>query len=367
MNLISRGYNMKLKQYEVESRVEFFSEPIGDIVRRYRTIKKYAYILHDKDPDTSPHYHIYLNFGNSGVDSKLVAEWFGLQESQVNRVKGRATDMLQYLTHANPSQKNKYQYSPSEVVANFDFEEEIRKSKIIGNFGKYSYAYQLEYINSLPIDEKGKEYDKLKKLWDLHCKVMTMNPDRKLEVIFIHGATGTGKTYNAKKIAKKRGYDVCISSASNDPWQDYLGQRCVIADDVRDTNFEFEELLKLLDNDTSSTVQARYGNKVLSCELLILTSSVPLAFWYKSLMFSKREDLKQLYRRITAYVELTETEILLYNAIDDVGRPYGLPYHYKNEVAELKRESKRERTDFSKVFGEIFEEVNFTDYFKENL
>ena len=101
---------MKLKQYEVTSRAEFFTEPIGDILRRYRTIKKYAYILHDKDPDTASHYHIYLNFGNSGVDSKIVAQWFGLQESQVNKIQGRATDMLQYLTHSNDSQKNKYQY-----------------------------------------------------------------------------------------------------------------------------------------------------------------------------------------------------------------------------------------------------------------
>ena len=52
---------MKLKQYEIESRVEYFSEPIGDILRRYKTIKKYAYILHDKDKDTYPHYHIYVN------------------------------------------------------------------------------------------------------------------------------------------------------------------------------------------------------------------------------------------------------------------------------------------------------------------
>ena len=356
---------MKLKQYEVESRVEFFKEPIGDVVRRYRTIKKYAYILHDKDPDTSPHYHIYLNFGGSGVDSKLVAEWFGLQESQVNKVRGRATDMLQYLTHAQPSQRHKYQYSPSEVIANFDFEEEIRKSQIIGNFKEYSYCQQLEYINSLPVDEKPKNYDKLKKLWDLECKIRTLNLDRKLDVIFIYGQTGTGKTYNAKLIAKKRNYDVCISSASNDPWQDYLGQKCVIADDVRDENFKFDELLKLLDNNTSSTVAARYGNKVLCCELLIMTSSVPLAFWYRHFMFNKREDLKQLYRRITAYVELTENEIRYYDKIDDAGRPSGLPIRYKNGVAKLRLDSQVEKTDFSKIFGDIFEEISFEEYLKE--
>ena len=139
---------MKLKQYEIESRVEYFKEPIGDILRRYKTIKKYAYILHDKDKDVSPHYHIYVNFGKSGVDSKIVAQWFGVQESQIERIKGRATDMLLYLTHGQPSQKNKYQYSPSEVVANFDFEAEIEKSKILGDFKKYSYAEQLKPAES---------------------------------------------------------------------------------------------------------------------------------------------------------------------------------------------------------------------------
>ena len=352
---------MKLKQYEVESRVEFFKEPIGDIVRRYKTIKKYAYILHDKDSDTSPHYHIYLNFGNSGVDSKLVAEWFGLQESQVNKVKGRSTDMLQYLTHSNPSQRHKYQYAPSEVIANFDFEEEIKKSKIIGNFAEHSYSQQLEYINTLPVDEKGKNFDKLEKLWKLHCKVLTMNPERNLSVMFIYGATGTGKTYHAKALAKANGFDVCISSAANDPWQDYMGQKCVIADDVRDENFTFEELLKLLDNDTSSTVQARYGNKVLSCELLILTSSIPLAFWYRHLMFSKREDLKQLYRRITSYVELTESEVRLYDGVDEAGRPSGLPLRYKNEVQKLKLQPKK-KIDFAKALGSICEEIPFEEY-----
>ena len=126
---------MYLKHCEVESCVEFFNGDIQEIIKSRKTIKKWAYILHDKD-DAAPHYHIYLNFGDSGVDTKEVAGWFGLQESQVSKVKGRSTDMLLYLTHGNDSQKNKYQYPVSEVVANFDFETEIKNSKILGDFKK---------------------------------------------------------------------------------------------------------------------------------------------------------------------------------------------------------------------------------------
>lgn len=348
---------MKLKQYEVTSRVEFFSEPIGDILRRYRTIKKYAYILHDKDRDTAPHYHIYLNFGNSGVDSKLVAQWFGLQESQVNRIQGRATDMLQYLTHANESQKNKYQYSPSEVVANFDFEEEIKKSKILGNFKEYSYAQQLEYVDSLPVGEKTTAFNKLKKLWELRCEVLMLNPERDIEVMFIYGKTGTGKTFHAKEFAKSRGFDVYVSSSSNDPLQDYRGQKCIILDDARDTTFEFEDYLKLTDNNTASSVKSKYYNKVLMCNLIIITSSVPLQFWFRHMVYNKSEDLKQFYRRINAYVEVTDTEVNVYEALDDCGRPQGFPSVYRNKVARLKAEPKKKKTDFGKAFAAFCEEV----------
>ena len=70
--------NMYLKHCEVVSRVEFFKTDIQETIKSRSTIKKWAYILHDKD-DTAPHYHIYLNFGRSGVDTKQIAEWFGIK------------------------------------------------------------------------------------------------------------------------------------------------------------------------------------------------------------------------------------------------------------------------------------------------
>lgn len=358
---------MKLKQYEIVSRTEYFTEPIGDILRRYKTIKKYAYILHDKDADTSPHYHIYVNFGKSGVDSKIVAQWFGVQESQVERIKGRATDMLLYLTHGQESQKNKYQYSPSEVVANFDFEAEIEKSKILGDFKKYSYAEQLKYIDTLPIAEKKTAFGTLEKLWKIHCQVLSLQPDRDIDVMFIYGMPGTGKTTYAKRFAEGRGYDCCISSSSNDPWQDYLGQKCMILDDARDTTFDkFEDFLKIIDNHTSSSIQARYGNKVFSGELIIITSSVPLSRWYGHLAYNNRENLKQLYRRITAYVEITRDQIAVYDELDDFGRPKGYAAFFRNDIPSLTENPKKKKTDFAEAFASICEYVPVDEVFNKN-
>ena len=347
---------MKLRQYEVTSRVEFFKEPIQDILKRYRSIKKWAYILHDKDRDTSPHYHIYLNFGNTGCESKLVAEWFGLQESQVNKIIGRATDLLQYLTHSNDSQKHKHQYSPSEVVANFDFEGEIERSKILGDFKKYSYAQQLEYVNSLPVSEKTVAFNKLQTLWKLQCQWMMLNPERNIEVVFIQGKGGTGKTYYAKKFLTSRGYDFCVSSSSNDPFQDYLGQKAMILDDLRDTAFEFADLLKILDNNTASSVKSRFANKVFNGEMIVITSTVPLSYWYREFQYSSFDTLHQLYRRISCYVVVTKELVEVYDKIDDRGRPEGVPFAYKNELVSAPKASTK-KTDFGAAFGKICEDA----------
>ena len=130
-----------------------------------------------------------------------------------------------------------------------------------------------------------------------------MHTDRNISVMFVTGKGGTGKTYYAKTIMQKRfGDDFCVSSASNDPWQDYLGQRGMILDDARDRNFDnFADFLKLIDNHTSSSVASRFANKVFNGELIIITSSVPLRYWYKGknskgLYFSlEEEDFVQLY------------------------------------------------------------------------
>ncbi len=357
---------MYLKQCLVTSNVEYFKGEVGDIIKSHKTIKQYAYILHDKDLGQSPHWTIYLNFGNSGVDTKQVGEWFGLQESQVERIKGRKTDALQYLTHSNDTQKHKYQYPVSEITANFDFETEITNSKILGDFDNFSYAEQLDYVNTLPSSERAVAFTKLERLWKCHCQWLTLKANRRIEVVFVTGKGGTGKTYYAKKLMEQMNYDYCVSSSSNDPWQDYMGQKGMILDDLRDTAFSFEDLLKALDNDTSSSIKRRFSNVVFAGFVIVITSSVPLIHWYKRPDKSGNripyDELAQLYRRITTYVELKNDEIIVYNdGVDDYGHPSGLGQVFKNNL--LRRiKNEKPKTDFCALFGAICETAT-TDIF----
>ena len=371
---------MKLKHYEIVIEKDRLKVDIQKVCMEYKTIKKYAYILHDKD-DTRHHYHIYINFGNQSVDSLLVAKWFNLAwvdeegkehsgENMIERVKGRATDVYLYLIHGNETQAYKHQYSPSEVTANFDFGAEIANSKIIGNFEEYSYAQQLEYVHKLPRGERVRAFKELKKHWELHCQYLTLHPDRNIQVIFITGSGGTGKTYYAKKLLEKSlKLDYSVSSSSNDFMQDYLGQRALLLDDCRDKTFRsFEDCLKFLDNHTSSSVQSRFNNKVFNGDVIVITSATELFRWFRgkdekgNYYNLSKEDFIQFYRRISCYVVVTNDEIYVYNDIDEYGKPKGLAEVFKNELADLKKEKKNEKTNFGALFGKICERST-TDVF----
>lgn len=339
---------MNCRHYEIVIYVDHLKVDIQQTLKKYTTIKKWAYILHDKD-DTAPHYHIYVNFG-TGIPSSLVAQWFNLGyidkegnqqtgEIFIEKVHGRMADMLMYLTHENESQKYKHIYDRSEVHSNFDIGVEIENAKILGDFEHFSYAQQLSYIQSLPRDEQVSAFTKLEKLWKIYCQGLVLKSNRELDVVFICGKGGTGKTYYAKKLLNKLGYDFCVSSSSNDPFQDYLGQKSIILDDIRDSAFDFEDLLKILDNNTASSVKSRFNNKVFNGSLIVLTSTVPLKYWYpdRRLTADGIDDMYQLYRRITMYVEVQTDTIRVYHQLDKYGSPCGAFVQYKNEVPALKK------------------------------
>ena len=353
---------MYLRQMEIVQDVDKLKVDLQKVFMTYRTIKKWAYIIHDKD-DTRPHYHIYLNFGTS-VDSLRVAKWFELGystpdgkyhtgEQFINRVEGRTVDMLTYLIHGNESQRDKYQYSPSEVVANFDWQKVIALSDIIGDFERYSYAQQLAVIEQMPLSEKPSNYRKLKNLWEIHCQAETLKTDRHIDVVFVDGEAGAGKTYYSKKLLEKMGLDYCVSSSSNDPFQDYLGQRAIILDDLRDKAFDLVDLLKILDNNTSSSAKSRFNNKVFNGDVIVITSSVSISKWYVDNEDCLKEDLQQLYRRISCYVKVTKETVFVYEqGLNKLGMPNGVALCYENTLIQ-NQPKKENKFSFGNYFAEL--------------
>ena len=354
------------KMCEIVSDTEHLTlETIQKVIGEQTCIDKYLYILHDKDKKEdgtpkNPHRHVYLHFNNARCFDNI-AKWFGLPVSFVSKIKGRFGDAVEYALHRNAPEK--YQYPASDAVANFDFEKTIEQNQeykakrqnlanIIadietGEIKRYNIVDKVsmaDYVRYEKQINKAFEYNRMR---------LEREVDRKMEVIYMFGASGTGKTTYAKMIAKKQKYEIFTSSGSNDPFDGYKGQECVILDDLRGSVFPLSDLLKILDNDTASSVKARYKNINLECKLLIITTTKTPAEFYKQVFESQGEEFKQFLRRCTQIVEVCEKTIYVrtYNA--DVGKhvPMGT---FANPVAELLALHKFNKERSQKHINELF-------------
>lgn len=145
------------------------------------------------------------------------------------------------------------------------------------------------------IHENNSLYKHMK---DLRQDLISQN--RNMEVIYITGASGTGKTTAAKYIAQKLHYDYFVSGSGDDVLDGYDKEECIILDDYRAGVMTFSELLKFLDNHTNSSVKSRFKNKDISqCKLIIITSIYPPEELYQSVLHNaNQEPLEQLMRRL---------------------------------------------------------------------
>lgn len=339
--------SISAKMCEIVSDTEHLTlETIQKVLGEQNSIDKYLYILHDKDKKEdgtmkNPHYHVYLHFNNSRCFDNI-AKWFGLPVSFVSKIKGRFGDALEYALHKNAPEK--YQYSASDAVANFDFNKAIEQNQ--------EYKAKRQNLNNIIADiETGaiKRYNivdkvsmadyvryekQINKAFEYNRMRLEREVDRSMEVVYMFGASGTGKTTYAKMVAKKQKYEIFTSSGSNDPFDGYKGQECVILDDLRGSIFPLSDLLKILDNNTASSVKARYKNINLECKLLIITTTKTPAEFYKQVFESQGEEFKQFLRRCTQIVEVTTNTISIrtYNAEQGKHVPMGT---FANPVAEL--------------------------------
>ena len=138
------------------------------------------------------------------------------------------------------------------------------------------------------------------------------NPNRKIDVIYISGDPGAGKTTLAKQLCEKRGLSYCLSGSTRDPVQDYDGQDALILDDLRPEAFPLSDLLKLLDNNSNSSVSARYHDRWLEVKLIIVTTVFPIQRFHE-LYYNPSEPVEQLMRRCTTAIDLSISEMCVYS------------------------------------------------------
>lgn len=226
-----------------------------------------------------------------------------------------------------------------------------RKDELIeliqsGVIREYNYT---DYISAA-------EYDRFKASIDnafSYRKDALMHQDRNMTCIYIFGESSCGKTTYGKMLASEKGYSCYVSSGSNDPLDGYRGEDCLILDDVRPENFNISDFLKLLDNNTQSTVKSRYKNKLLECQLLIITTSKSMPVFFRELVGYNTEQIKQFERRCELYVEMTENTMKTYLYQQKSGK-YQYVDTYANPMASVYPKKDRTREECVDRVNELF-------------
>lgn len=313
-------------------------------------IDDFYFAYHDKDKNEDGiakdlHCHIFIKC-TYPQKSSVIENLFGIENNQINKIDGKYYKAIQYLVHHSKNDSDKYQYESDIVVSkkddykkrlediDNDCYEDRNTAKI---FDVTLFTSPMDYCFLM---QEHKMVDRINNnvvaqlcRWDnetnLNCYTdflmqfptcknavqqsygmylqklcIERKNQRNMKIYWFNGESGSNKTTYAKIWAYKHypSTEVFISSGTNDILDSYNGERCIIFDEFRGSEMSYNDLLKLLDLNTSAKAKSRYFNKcMIRCETLIITSvKSPMDVYNK--MFEKDKEKKidsavQLYRR----------------------------------------------------------------------
>lgn len=129
-------------------------------------------------------------------------------------------------------------------------------------------------------------------------------------VAWFSGTTGTGKTYTAKELAKRLGFDIYEAGCDNGFFNAYNGEECSLWDDYRSGPITFSTLLKITDRN-GTMINIKGGKVFFSPKIQIFTSPEGIesakTVEMRSSHVSLDNKFEQLKRRITYTVNFSSS------------------------------------------------------------
>lgn len=223
--------------------------------------------------------------------------------------------------HIEPA-KGTNQENKDYILKEGKWKEDAKKdTSIIGTFeefgelpqehqgfrGDLSFLYQMVKDGKSNYEIMEIEPDYLLRIPDIErCRQIIRNEEfkekfRNLNVTYIYGATGTGKS---RYVLEKHGYGNCyrVNDYKN-PFDAYNGESILILDEYR-SQFPMFSMLNYLDGYPLS-LPARYANKVACFETVYIISNISLSEQYMNIQREERKTWRAFLRRIQRVIHFT--------------------------------------------------------------
>lgn len=331
MSKVNRIRQFELMQYEEFWHPDKAIEWLNKINCSYLAVK------HDKDVlpngnNKKLHYHIYVKMNDARTLTDI-SKQCEIEKQYIQKIRS-FKNACAYAFHLTEDAvaEGKYPYTEDVVFSfrdvsiedifkiNVSYKEEKKHREDMQNLlFKYGNCEitKKDVLNGFTAEDYDYFATSFKRMKEF--RIMKVR-DRQMDVIYITGESGTGKTTLAKYFARIKNYDYFVSGSGKDVLDGYDKEECIILDDLRGDAFTKAELFKLTDNNTNSSVKSRYQNKDISfCKLMIITSiKAPhyLYNWFED----TEESFKQFQRRLNyTYVSIQNDGIVLHCSYSPLG------------------------------------------------
>ena len=351
--------------YFKTSNIQSIIKELTDVLKPIR----FAGILHDKDIGSdgtavAPHIHLILQFESARSLNNL-AKLTSQPIQCFEQWRGSINNAYSYLVHHTSSDQDKYQYSPKEVIANFDYlllldtiernvtkRYEINDTMIIDNLLDLLYTGN---ITKSEIEQRltGSQYAKARqKIETVYLKRLEtqaelwrqemIDKNEIVTIIWLFGKAGTGKTRLARQYAEQYDLNYFITGSIRDPFQQYNLEHVIILDELRPHQFDYSDLLKMFDPyNVKAMASSRYFDKPLLANVYIITSPYSPYNFFLALTKKKQtshiDSWGQLMRRLTLVIEISKEylQFYKYSPLDQmfyIDHGNKLPNPFKNQT-----------------------------------
>lgn len=274
----------------------------------YEEIKNYIlnlksnnyYLCCEHIGQENKHYHIYCQFTNAIKLS--IKKLYG---AHIERALGSPKQNIMYLKCED--EKHKKLGITSKLI---DEQGEIKLK------GGFHTVKEIKEMNEEEFEELPAMYynvaTKIKQEKEFDIDIDDWK--KEVEVVWIQGPSGIGKTEKAKKIVRKNkeliGTKVNIVKFENNFWLGIGNAKVAIYDDFRDSHMKPSEFINFIDYN-KHYFNTKGGMKINKYELIIITTVQDLKKIYKNVSGEPREQWERRIKIIDMFPKKTDKEIEL--------------------------------------------------------
>lgn len=264
--------------------------------------------------EQTPHTHVFFVAESSAIRFSTVKKLF--PTAHIDPAKGSSEENRDYV-----QKSGKWENDPKGETSVPDTFEEWGELPIEQPGKRTDLAVLRQYLmdgrTNYEIMEINPDYmlslDKIDRARQVIEEHRHRNTFREIEVVYIWGKTGTGKT---RGVMEKYGYSgVYRVTDYSHPFDSYTGEDVLLLDEYG-SNFKIRELLNYLDG-YPLTLPCRYANRVACYTKVYIISNLCLSKQYVDVQVSSPETFRALLRRINKVVCYTGTNQFTEYATDE--------------------------------------------------